>query len=176
MELIAAIAAQRLEQVAREARGVQPHERRDDFRRITDHEHQRLLRFVFHAVGDDRAVAVFGRQIGLGLAIDKLFAHAAISDELLDRDDRQFEFASEFGQLATIRAVACFVQYFAQHAGRQQARQPRQVDRRFGVSRAAKHAAFFGHERKQMPGPNEIGGHARSDRKSPESCGPVRQP
>ncbi len=45
---------------------------------------------------------------------------------------------------------------FAQHAGRRQPGQAGQIDRRFGVARAAQHASFFGHQRKQMPRPQEI--------------------
>ena len=35
--------------------------------------------------------AVFGRQLGFGLAVDELLAHAAIARSALDRDDRQID-------------------------------------------------------------------------------------
>ena len=38
-----------------------------------------------------------------------------------------------------------------------QAGHARQVDGRFGVSGAAEHAAFFGHEREQVAGAGEVG-------------------
>ena len=95
VKLVAAIAAERFEQVAGEAGRMQPHQRRGRLGGIADHVDQRLLRFVLHAVGDDRAVAVTGGQLGLGLSVDELLAHAAVANQLLDRDDRQVEFVGE---------------------------------------------------------------------------------
>ena len=107
-------------------------------------------------------VPYFVGSFGFGLAVDELLAHAAIRDELLDRDDRQIDTAGR------ARAAArgspdrpMSFEDFAQHAGGQQAGHARQVDGRFGVSGAAEHAAFLGHERKQVAGPNEVGRLAR---------------
>ena len=47
---------------------------------------------------------------------------------------------------------------FAQHAAGRQAGHAGQVDRGLGVSGAAQHAAFLGHQRKQVAGPHEVAG------------------
>ena len=58
-----------------------------------------VARLVLDAVADDPAVAVAGRQVGLGHAVDQLLAQAAILDQRLDRDDRQAVLAGDRVQL-----------------------------------------------------------------------------
>ena len=140
---------------------MQPHERRRNFRRIADDEHERLLRFVFNAVGDDRAGTVLRGQLRFCLTVDQLLAHAAIRNELFDRDDRQLVLPGQRVQLLAVRTIARFIQDFAQRTGRQQARHAREVDGRFGMASAAKHAALFSDERKQVSGPMEVDRLAR---------------
>ena len=89
MQLVAAIAAQRAEHVAGEAGRVQPHQRHGPLVGLAHHQHERLLRLVLHAVEDQLELAVPRGQLGLGDAIDQLLAHAAIADQLFDRDDFQ---------------------------------------------------------------------------------------
>ena len=90
--------------------------------------------------------------------------------------------AASVVQLISIRPIARVVQDFAQHAGRHHSGHPRQVDGRFRVPGPTQHAAFFGHERKQMSRPREVGRLARRvanrlDRASPlggRDAGPRR--
>ena len=112
-------------------------------------------------------------QLRFGLAVDELLAHAAIGDQLLDRDDRQVVLP---GQLVQLRRDwpdrPMSFEDFAQHAGGQQPGHAGQIDGRFGVSGAAEHAALFGHERKQVARAIEIGRLAvrianRLDRRRP---------
>jgi hypothetical protein len=60
VELVAAVAAERFQQIAGEAGRVQPHQRRDDRGRVADDVDDRLLSLVLYAVGNDAAVAVLG--------------------------------------------------------------------------------------------------------------------
>ena len=48
------------------------------------------------------------------------------------------------------------VEDLAEDAGRRQAGQPRQVDRRLGMAGAAEHAPLLGHQREQMAGPDQV--------------------
>ena len=176
MKLVAAVAAERFEQVAGEAGRMQPHERGGDFRRIAQHKHERLLRFVLDAIGDDRAGAVFRGQLGLGFAVHEFFADAAISDELLDRDDRQIETSARSCNCSRLARSPDSVENFAEHAGGQQAGHAGQIDRGLGVAGAAEHAAFFGHQRKQMPRPNEVVRLARRVADRLDRARPFRRP
>ena len=125
-------------------------------------------------------------------AIDQLFALAAILDELLDRDDLQVVPPRQLVKLVGGRALPAVGQDFAEHAGGQQASHAGQIDGRFGVSGAAQHAAFLGHQRKHVAGPKEVvrlalrvdqrqdrgrplgGGDARADRAMIDRHGEVR--
>ena len=88
-------------------------------------------------------VAVIGRQFHDLFAYDQFFAQTAVRDQALNRADAQLVFFPELHQLGQARHRSVVVQDFAKHAGRLQARHPRQIDRRFGVTRAAQDAAFF---------------------------------
>ncbi len=55
------------------------------------------------------------------------------------------------------RPIAVGPQDFAQHSGRREPGQPRQIDGALGVAGPAEHSAFFRLERKQMSGPDEVG-------------------
>ncbi len=70
MELVAAVAPQRIEQIAGEARRVQPDQRCFDRPEVAHDDGDRLVaRLVLDAVADDPAAAVARRQIGLGDAV-----------------------------------------------------------------------------------------------------------
>ena len=85
-------------------------------------------------------------------------------------------------QLVAGGPVAALAEDFAQHAGRLQAGHARQIDGRLGVAGPAQHAAFLGHQRKEVPGPDEVGRLARRvddrldrARPAPAAVMPVRQ-
>ena len=105
MQLVATVAAERFEQVTGEARGMEPDEGRGGRVDVADHEDQRRLGFVFHPVGDDLADTILRRQVGFGHAIDQLLADAAISDQLLDRDDFQAVLLGQRQQLVAVGPI-----------------------------------------------------------------------
>ena len=90
VKLVAAITAEGVEQVAGEARRVEPDQWGFDRLQVPHHEGDRLVaRFVLDAIGDDPSLAVAGRQVGLGGAMDQLLSRAAVLDQGLDGDDGQ---------------------------------------------------------------------------------------
>ena len=101
-------------------------------------------------------IAVIGRQFHDLLALDQFLAQPAVSDQTLDRADPQLVFFPELHQLRQSRHRPVVVQDFAKHAGWLQTRHAREIDCRFGVSRAPQHAAFLRPQRKDMPGLHEI--------------------
>ena len=151
-ELVAAVAPQRIEQVAREAGGVQPHQGRFDGAQVAHDDRDRLVaRFVLHAIADDPAAPVNGGQVRLGDALHELLAEASVLDQGLDRDDRQAVLAGDLvqplapGHLDPIGDLA-------EDAGGCQAGQPGQVHGRLGMPGAAEHAALLGHQGKEVAG------------------------
>ncbi len=113
VELIATIAAQRSQHVARETGRVQAYQRHASLVRFAHHQREWLLRFVLHSVEDELEHAMPGGQPGLGDAIDQFFAHAAIADQLLDRDDLHLVLFGQFEEPAARRPVAIGVEDFA---------------------------------------------------------------
>ena len=110
--------------------------------RIAEHDGDRLLLFVLHAVGDDPARAEARRQIGLGQPVDELLAAAAVADQLLDGDDLQVELLGQRVELVARGPIAALAEDFDQHAGRLQAGHPGQIDGALGVPGAPQHAAL----------------------------------
>ena len=169
VELVATVAPQAVEQVACEARRVKPHKRRRHLPRLSHHEHERLLRFILHAVGDHPEAAPLGRQIGLGDAVHQLLTLPAVPDQLLDRDDFEAMFTGHAEERLAVRPIADIVEDLAEHARRRKVCHPGEVDRGLGVSGTAEHASLFRDQGKEMTGPHEVGRraggiHDRGDR------------
>ena len=157
-KLVAAIAPERVEQVAGEAGGVQSDERRfDRFQVAHDQGHGLIARLVLHAVADDPPASVAGGQVGLGGSHDELLAQAAVLDQSLDGDDGQPMLAADLVQPLAVGHLDA-VGDLAQDAGGRQARQAGEVDGRLGVPGAAEHAALLGHQREQMPRTHQVRG------------------
>ena len=172
-ELVAAVATQRSQQVAGETGRVQPHQRLGRLGRVAHDDGDRLLLFIADAEGDDASRAETRGQIGLGHAIDQLFAAAAIADQFLDADDLQAVLLGQGVELLAGGAVAVGVENFAKHAGRRQAGHARQIDGRFGMTGPPQ-------ARRPPWPPRETGARdARNrsacspDRRSPESSWPA---
>ena len=123
---------------------------------VAKHQRDRFLGFVLDRVDNDLEIAVLGRQFGLGGAVISfsLTRRWAINCSML------MIFRSCF--LAIIASVSRdarspgIVQDFAQRAGRLQPGHSRQIDRRFGVSGATKHATLFGQQRIDVTGSNKV--------------------
>lgn len=84
-----------------------------------------------------------------------------MADELLDRDDLEAMGLREREQRLSVGAVAVFVEDLAEHTGRREPRQPREIDGGLGVAGPAQHAPLLGDEWEQVTGADEVGGHAR---------------
>jgi len=95
-----------------------------------------------------------------------------VADQLFDRDDLQPVHRGEREQRVAIGPVAGVVEDLAEHAGRGEARHPREVHRRLGVAGPPQHAPLLGHEGEQVARADEVGGSAlriedRRDRRRP---------
>ena len=100
VELVAAVAAERVEQVAGEAGRVDPDQRGRDRLEVAHDDRDRLVaRLVLDPVADDPPPAVAGGQLGLGHPVDQLLAAAPVADQHLDRDDRQAELGGDLVEL-----------------------------------------------------------------------------
>ena len=78
---------------------------------------------------------------GVGDPMHQPLGAQPVRHELGDRDERQPVLGGERLQLGTPRHRAVGVQDLADHAGRPEPGQPRQVDARLGVADALQHAA-----------------------------------
>ena len=88
-----------------------------------------------------------------------------MDDQVLDRDHLQPVLGAVGDQIGHARHRAVVVHHLADHAGRDQAGQTRQVDARLGVPGALEHAPGLGLERVDVAGLDEIAGTAvRVDR------------
>jgi hypothetical protein len=101
---------------------MQSHQGRVDFVGFSFDEGKRLLAFEFHLVADYGPFAIVGgRQPGLGDAADELFAHAAVSNELLDGDDLEAMLAGDGVELVARCPISAVVENFAKDADGSQA-------------------------------------------------------
>ena len=117
LQLVAAIATQRGDQIAGETGRMQTNQRLGGFGRIADYNRHRLLVFVLNAIAQDPAGTESGRQIRFGHAENQFFAAPAIADQGLDADDLQLKFFGQFEKFFPGSPVAGFAENFDQHAG-----------------------------------------------------------
>ena len=168
-ELLAAVAAQRVEDVAGEALGVHAHHhglaalgRRRD---VALDQRDVVLVVDQRAVADHVELAVLGRQVRLGDALDELLGAPAVLDQVGDRDHLQAVALAVRDQVLDPRHRAVVVHDLADHRGRDQARETREVDARLGLPGALEHAAGACLEREDVPGLHQVVGlRARVDR------------
>ena len=114
-------------------------------------------------VVDERAVADRRRtrrrsvgSAGRDDAFDELVVAAAVGDQVGDRDHLQAVPRAVLGQVRHARHRAVVVHHLADHAGRVQPGEPREVDRRLGLAGALEHAAGRGLEREHVAGLDEV--------------------
>ena len=125
---------------------------------VAHHDRDRLVaRLVLDPVADDPPPAVAGGQLGLAGAVDQLLAAASVADQHLDRDDRQAERRGDLVELLAAGDVDA-VEDLAEDAGRLQAGEPGEVDRRLGVAGPAEDAPFPRDQREQVAGPDQVVG------------------
>ena len=118
----------------------------------------RLAAVHLALVGDHAELAEARRHQRLADAPHVALVLHAVADQLGDGEHLQIVLGAEFHQVGNARHGAVFVHDFADHAGGDHARQPRQVHRGFRLPGAHQHAAAAGAQRKHMPGPRQVGG------------------
>ncbi len=97
-----------------------------------------------------------GADMSGGIPLDQLFGLHAIADEVGHRDHFEAVLPAELGELRHARHGAVLVHDFANHTAGRKAREPRQIDSRFGLSRANEYAAWPGTQREHVSRTREI--------------------
>ena len=94
--------------------------------------------------------------------------------QLLDGDERQVVLGGKFPQLRhALHAAIVVVYQLAEHARRRATRQPREVHRRLGVTRALQHAPVARAQREDVAGAVEPAGRGLGVGQRTECGGPV---
>ncbi len=141
LELLAAVAAQRMEHVAGQALGVHADEHVVGALDLALDERDVVLVVDQRAVADGHELAERGRQPGRDDPLDELLVAPAVGDQVGDRDHLQPVALAVRAEVGDARHRPVVVHDLADHAGRVQPRQPREVDRRLGLADALEHAA-----------------------------------
>ena len=170
LELLAAVAAQRVEDVAGQALRVHADEHVLGAVDLALDHRDVVLVVDERAVADDGELAEAGRQPGRDDALDELVVAAPVGDQVGDRDHLQpvaRAVALEVGD-AGHRPVV--VHDLADHAGRREAGEAGEVDRRLGLAGALEHAAGLGLQREHVAGLDEVARRRRPGRSRRRSC------
>ena len=161
VQLVAAVAAARAEDVARGARRMHARQHRFVFRPLAFGERHVLQPVALLPERRDAEVAPCGRQVdGLALLDDGFFAQP-VFDERCDRNDLEAELPGDLRQLRQARHRAVLVHDLDQCACGLQAGQPGEVYRGLGMPRTAQHAFLAGTQRVDVPRAAEVGGPGR---------------
>ena len=108
---------------------------------------------------------MLGRQLDLGLPLDQLLGAAPVGDQVLDRAELEAVLLAELDEVGHARHRAVLLHDLADHAGRRQAREPREVDRALGLARALERAAGARAQREDVAGLHDVArAHAGIDR------------
>ena len=175
LQLGAAVAAQRPEDVAGEALGVHADQHVLAVADLAVDEGDVLALVVGAAVADRGERARHQRDDGLGDPLDQLVEALAVGDQVGDRDHAEVVLVGEDAQLLA-----------AGHAGRvlladDLAERPRgaqpgqhgEVDGGLGVAGAAQHPAVLGPQRHDVPGAGQVGRGRPGVGEQPDGVGPV---
>ena len=122
------------------------------------------------AVADRLELAERRRQARRDDAFDELVVAAAVGDQVGDRDHAQPVAGAVLDQFGHPRHRAVVVHHLADHAGRVQARQAREVDGRLGLPGALEHAAGAALEREHVARLDEVARAGSRGRSRPGSC------
>ena len=156
-ELIAAIAAKRIDQISCEA--TRMHSNQRGFVRllwIPCHDCDRFLSFVLHVIDDNVEVAKACRKFCSRLLADESFAGSTISDQIFDRDDFQLVLVRNGKEFITGGTISTIIENLTQNPGRGESGHFGQVDRSFGMPGSAKDTSLFCQQQMNMPGPTEV--------------------
>ena len=170
LELLAAVAAERVEDVARQALGVHAHEHVLLARDLSLHHRHVMLVVDQRAEADHVEVAELRGQPGLDDALDQLVVAAPVGDQVGDRDHLQPVLRAVALEVGHARHRAVVVHDLADHAGRVEAGEPREVHRRLGLAGALEHAAGLRLQREDVTRLDEVAAAACSGRSPPARC------
>jgi hypothetical protein len=109
------------------------------------------------AVPDGVELAVGGWQLGRHDALDQLLRAPPVGDQVGDGDHLQIVPGAVVDQVGDPRHGAVLVHHLADHAGRNQPGQARQVDGRLGLAGALQHPSVLGLEGEDMSRLDQVG-------------------
>ncbi len=158
VELNAAVAARRAEDIAGEALGVDPDQDRF-FRVDLAHDQGHVLLAVDRvAVGVDPKISELGGQFGSGHVLDEFLGLHSVGDEIGDGGQTQTVLSGEGHQPRQPGHLPVVIHDLAEHGGRGETRHPRHVDSGFGVTGAFENPAAARAQGEHVAGPPEIPG------------------
>ena len=150
LELLAAVAAQRVEDVAGEALGVDPDQDVLGAGHVALDHRDVVLVVDQGAVADGGELPEGGRQLGRDDPLDQLLGAPPIGDQVGDRDHLQVVLRAVVDQVGHARHRPVLVHHLADHPGRDQAGEPGEVDRRLGLTGALQDAAVLRLQREDV--------------------------
>src|SRR5450830_1062866 len=156
IELLAAIAAQRVEDISSQAFLVDAHEHVLGPVHLSHHQRHVVLTGQRLAVGDGTELAEFGWHPHRGHTLDQHLGTTAVLDQVGDRDQLDPVLRAVLDQVGNSRHRAVFLHHLADDASGDQPGQLRQVDRGLGLTSALEHAARTSSERKDVARPNNV--------------------
>src|SRR5206468_8256630 len=156
LELLAAVAAQRVEDVPGQALGMDADEHVLGAVDLAADECDVVLARQLLAEGDRLELAVRGRQADRRRALDELLGPTSILDQVGDGDQLDVVASAELDEVGDSRHRPVVLHYLAHDARGVEACKPREVDRGFRLARALEHAALAGPQREDMAGVDEV--------------------
>ena len=158
VQLLAAVAALRAEDIAGETLRVHAHEGGFAAVDLTHAESDMLVVRAAGPVADQVEGAVDGGQGGLGDALDQLLGAQAVLDDLLNADHLDLVALGEADQFGQPRHFAVALHDLADHRAGLESGQAAEVDAGLGLAGAHQHAAFARPQREHVPGADEVVG------------------
>ncbi len=158
-QLHPAVAAQRVEDIAGETLRVHPHQHVALAGDIAVHQRDVFRPVDIVAIADDAEVTDNRGKPRVGDPVHQPLGPQPVGHQLGHRHQRQPVFRGKGAQLRQPRHRAVGVEDLADHAGRLQPRQPRQVDARLGVADPLQHAPRARLQRRNVPRAPEVTGH-----------------
>src|SRR5205814_3720646 len=135
------------------------HERRAPRTEIaTDKRYVALSAIDLALIGDHAELAVAGLDAGFSGADDVALMAQAVPDQLRHGQHLEPILPAELDQVGYPGHFPVVAHDLADHTRRVEPGEPRQVDRRFGLSGAHKYPPATRSERKDVPRPRQIGG------------------
>ena len=157
MQLWAAVAAQRAEDVAGQALGVHTHQYVLGPGHLSHHERQVLLVVQHRLVDVGPELSPLRRDARLGDESHQLLVLAAVADQVRNGDERQVVLLGEGLEVSQPRHLGLVLGHdLAQHAGRREPGGPGQVDRRLGVPGTLEDAAAAIAQREDVARPVQV--------------------